>query len=195
MTDEDREMRRRNARNNYQRHRVARRKYAREYYQLNKERIKRQNQEWRERNPEKVRQAIKNYAALHPEQIKATKRRYYQRTREQRLQDMRDYDKSRGPQYGYKLRRAGFAHLADQVVKRAGGKCEWCGVTGTPERGKRKLVIHRIDGDDENKVLENLTMICTSCRFSTHNRGENHPQWKGDAASPRAKAKRGTTWI
>ncbi len=157
-----------------------RREYRRKYYQRNKERIKRHSQAWRERNPEKVRRSLKAYAERHPEVIAAIQKRYYERTREKRLQQRREYAKRRGPQYGYKLRRAGFAHLADQVEERAGGRCEKCGVTGTPERGKRKLCIHRIDGDYENNVLENLTMICWSCHMTIHaKRGKDHKWWKG----------------
>lgn len=166
--EEEKERRARNRKHYYEANRDRIRQRQKEYYALNKEAHKWRSQEWRGRNPERVRQMNKDWKERNPEKVKVIRERYYQTNRERLIQNIRSrLDPYRGP--GYTLRRTGFKELADHVVERAGGKCERCGVTGTPgERGKGMLLAHYTDFNPTNNVPENIEVICLSCHMTIH---------------------------
>lgn len=62
--------------------------------------------------------------------------------------------------------------LTVETYQKAKGLCEACDGGGQ--------VIHHLDGDHTNNVIENLQLLCKSCHMRHHN-------WKGDDATPHAK--------
>lgn len=57
--------------------------------------------------------------------------------------------------------RIGFKKLKPLVIERDSKQCQWCG-------SKDGLVVHHIDSNKHNDVMENLITLCKSCHSRHH---------------------------
>lgn len=99
-----------------------------------------------------------NYKKSHPEKVREWKKRYYQKHKEyvskkSKIFHSNDY----------------FGGLRFKVLDRDGGNCQNCGQEYRPFT----TIIHHIDKDKNNNVMENLVTLCRSCHNKVHGTFKN----------------------
>lgn len=62
---------------------------------------------------------------------------------------------------GLKDKGGWYRQIRNRIIQRDGGRCQKCGAT-------KNLVIHHLDGDDNNNAFPNLITLCNECHLTLH---------------------------
>ena len=133
------------------------------YYANNAEKVKAYVREWQGNHPELTEGYKDTYAS---KETSRQKRKAYRKTHSQEIVDkMTIWRKANPERYKDSVRRAhhkaNFDGLRDSALELADHKCQEC---GTPD----DIMVHHIDGDKKNNVVENLLVVCRSCHGKEH---------------------------